>query len=328
MTCYSPQHGYRGRDGQFVSAKKDSPSQAPMTVGCGKCVGCRNDRAQQWSTRIVHEASMYKQNCFVTLTYSDENLPDSYSVNITEIQKFMKRLRKHISMEYNRNLKLYQWGDTPKPKKPICRYFAVGEYGSKTLRPHYHLIIFGYDFPDKVLWRVTDRSHRCYRSDLLEKAWPFGQSEIGNVTEQSAGYVARYTLKKVSGALAKDHYTRIHPLTGESVKVEPEFVTMSTHPGIGASWFRKYEMDVFPSDFAIVNGKKKTVPRYYCNKLRERYGTSVPEKVQLIRKDDLYPIQQRRKKALKLDAPNRTPERLAVREESHLLKVAQLKREI
>lgn len=237
---------------------------------------------------MLHEASS-----FLTLTFSDEYLPPSYSVDVRDMQLFMKRLRKRIG-------------------KPV-RFFACGEYGETNLRPHYHLILFGYDFPDRYPWRKTGSGFVTYRSAELEQVWWMGNAEIGTVTQESAGYVARYVLKKVNGRMADDHYRRIHPLTGEIVNVAPEFVTMSNKPGIGSGWYDKYSMDAFPSDFVIINGEKRPVPRYYKKKLEEETADEITAK---------------RKQEARKRAADNTPERLAVREEVLTLRLDQLTREL
>lgn len=259
-------------------------------------MGCRLARAQDWATRIGHEAKLHEANSFVTLTYNDLFLPDNYSVSVRAIQLFMKRVRKAGHK---------------------VRFFACGEYGEDNLRPHYHVMIFGYDFPDKKMWRKTGSGHLTYISEELAKLWPFGHHEIGNVQTESAGYVARYVMKKITGGAAAEHYRRVHPLTGEEVTVTPEFITMSTRPGIGAEWFTKYASDAFPSDFVIVDGQKKPVPRYYSKKLAASEDTLTPLKVHV-----------KRKEQSRLRAADNTPERLATRNESTLLRVARLKREM
>lgn len=296
MTCFHPQIGYRGANGQFVLAKKDSPTRVEMRVACGRCQGCRMARASAWAVRIEHEASLHKDCMFLTLTYDDNHLPDDYSVSIREVQLFMKRLRKSIE-----------------PKK--IRYFAVGEYGEKNGRPHYHIIIFGHRFSDLNPTRVTNQNHQCYESPELTKLWPFGLHEIGTVTAASGGYVARYSMKKVGGDMAFKHYERIHPYTGELVRVHPEFAVMSTHPGIGSGWFDKFERDAFPADHIVSKGRKFCVPEFYKKKLRDRYDAPSSDPDALNRRDDFAPIAAKRRKAALLSADNSTPERLAVREE-------------
>ena len=296
MTCFHPAHGFRGPDGKFVAARKDSPTQVPMVVPCGRCDGCKAARAASWAVRISHEASLRPDNAFVTLTYNDQFLPDDYSVSVREVQLFMKRLRKSI--------------------EPIrVRYFAVGEYGETSLRPHYHIIIFGYSFPDRQLWRVNTRSDPCYRSEHLERLWTKGNSEFGTVTAASGGYVARYSLKKVGGGPgAAKYYERVNPLTGEIVQCTPEFAVMSTHPGIGGDWFDQFEGDAFPSDFLVLDGKKVPVPKYYQRKLRGRYENGGDINALSVQ-DDLAPVLRKRVSEARERASDSTPERLAVREE-------------
>jgi hypothetical protein len=266
-----------------------------IELPCNQCVGCRMDRALDWSTRITHEAMLHYNNCFLTLTYSDEHLPADYSVSVRTMQLFMKRFRKYMGE---------------------CRFFACGEYGDGNLRPHYHVIIFGIDFDDKYPWRKTGSGHLVYRSPSLEKIWTLGHSEIGTVTEKSAGYVARYCLKKVNGDPAEDHYKRVHPVTGEIVSVAPEFINMSRKPGLGGAWYDAFRCDAFPSDFVVIDGKKRPVPEYYIRKL-ERDDPAMYADVR----------EARREKA-RAHAENNTPERLRVREECHKLKLRRLRREL
>lgn len=280
-----------------------------MVVPCGRCIGCRLDRSRDWATRIANEASLHDENSFITLTYSDEHLPDDYSVSIRSLQLFMKRLRKEIA-----------------PVK--CRFFACGEYGEDNGRPHYHIILFGYGFPDKTPWRQTKNGLVIHRSAELEKLWPYGYSEIGTVTAASGGYVARYVLKKVGGDAASEHYQRLNPLTGEIVWINPEFACMSTRPGIGRDWFNRYERDAFPSDFLVVDGKKVPIPNYYSKQLKDRFKNEGSNSTALVPRDDLDPIKRKRKERAKDHPENSTPERLATREESARLKQARFSRNL
>lgn len=212
-------------------------------------MGCRIERARQWAVRCMHEAQMHSENCFVTLTYSNENLPADYGVHVRDLQLFFKKLRKSLH-----------------PKR--IRFFACGEYGDEGLRPHYHALIFNHEFPNKTLWS-TRRGKNQYRSPQLDGLWPQGLATFGAVEYQSARYVAEYSNKKIGGDKAADYYTRIHPLTGKISTVSPEFATMSRRPGIGTPWLRKYKTDVFPSDFIVVDGKKQASTRFYDQQLEE-----------------------------------------------------------
>lgn len=260
-----------------------------MFIPCGQCIGCRLERAQQWATRMHHEASLHEASSFVTLTYADHRLPSDGSVSVKELQDFFKRLRYRV------------------PQR--LRYYACGEYGDQRGRPHYHAIIFGCDFDDKLPWRVSGSGYLLYRSRLLEEVWPFGHCEVGTVSHESAGYCARYCLKKVNGELAKAAYLRPHPVTGELHQVRPEFAVMSRRPGIGAGWYDRYKSDAFPSDFVIIDGGKRAVPRFYKKKLDE---------------DETLRVNAARAMRAFKHADNNTPERLAVREELAHLRAGQL----
>ncbi len=254
------------------------------------------DRAKEWAIRCFHESQMHDENSFVTLTYSPENLPHDGSLRVSDLQKFMKRLRKKFA-----------------PKK--IRFFACGEYGENLARPHYHLLLFGLAFPDQYFFKNSGSGNALYRSPTLEKIWTFGHSLIGDVTFESAGYVARYILKKINGDLADDHYLRADE-HGEAIWLAPEFTTMSRSPGIAKSWYDKYSSDIFPGDFAVTpEGKKVKTPRYYSN-LLEREQPDLLGELKLARQD-----------AFKTHQENNTDERLRVRETCHEAKTNLLTRD-
>lgn len=303
MTCYSPYKAFRGV-AKHPSGKpvltfnpiKAINSTNPLTLPCGKCIGCRIDRSRDWAIRCHHEAQMTQfttGNSFLTLTYDDDNLPEDYSVQKTVAQTFMKSLRHQLY-----------------PHK--IRFLTCGEYGELTLRPHYHSLIFGYDFrSDRKFYKENANGDRLYTSELLSKCWTFGQALLGDVSYQSAAYVARYVMKKINGDEAARHYLRTHPKTGLTVQVQPEFMLPSMRPGIGSSWFEKYKSDVFPSDFLVVDGKQHPVPRYYLKKLEE---------------EEIKKIKRQRKRASLPHKQNSTPERLAVREVVKTSQILKLKR--
>lgn len=239
----------------FQRSKASNPDN-PMTLPCGRCTGCRLEYSRQWAVRAMHEASLYENNCFVTLTYEDDRLPKDGSVSIREHQLFLKRLRKEF----------YRPGRSE--DDPGIRFLGCGEYGDRFLRPHYHYCLFNHDFPDKYHWR-TERGQRLYRSPSLEKVWPYGHAEVGSVTFESAAYVARYAMKKITGDMAREHYLQPHPVTGHLHQVQPEFMKMSLRPGLGYGWFQKFRDDIYPSGFIVVNGHKATIPRFYDLKLKE-----------------------------------------------------------
>lgn len=224
----------------------------------------------------MHEASLHEDNCFITLTYDEKNLPENGQLVYKHFQDFMKRLRDKIGV-------------------PI-RFYMCGEYGSQDGRPHFHAAIFGYNFPDRVPWK-TGQKHTIYRSAELEKLWTSGFSSLGTLTTESANYVAGYVHKKIIGPRAKEHYTRFNPLTGEWYELVPEFNKMSTHPGLGKAWFEKFRQDVYPHDFVMHGDSKEQVPTYY-DKLLERSDPAEMNRIKERRKQTAYdqPEEDRPKK--------------------------------
>lgn len=237
---------------------------------------------------------MHEVSCFVTLTYSPEKLPVGGSLNKKHFQDFMKRLRKKHGSK--------------------IRFFHCGEYGDQLDRPHYHAIIFGLDFADKKRHSKNERGEQLYKSETLEKLWGHGFCLIGAVTDQSTAYVARYIVKKVTGKNAATHYQKLDPATGEIFNLQPEYVTMSRRPGIGASWYAKYASSVFPSDHVVIRGKEAGPPKYY-RKILEVDDPKLSETLRF----------KRIRSAAKRKADN-TPERLLVKEECRKAKTRSLKR--
>lgn len=273
-----------GKRGLVFDSRKALIEGSLLTVPCGVCLGCRLDRSQAWGIRCHHEAQMHESAVFLTLTYANEFLPDDNSVSVHVAQKFMKDLRNAFS---SRGIKV--------------RFLLCGEYGSKKGRAHYHVIVFGYDFPDRVIDRHTTRGDRLYKSAELDKIWPYGFASIGAVSFESARYTASYSMKQYRGPGSEEHYDRQHPLTGEFHNVSPEFATMSRRPGIGESWLSKFKSDVYPSDVVAIGGKFLKPPRFYDDQLSE---------------EELEPIKRKRKqRAASVSAAERSRERLRCREE-------------
>lgn len=250
----NPLKGFWSREGggrvNIAGAVRGSKGDMPedVRIPCGKCIGCRLDKARDWATRCVHEASMHSVSCFTTFTYDDDHLPPDYSVSVRELQLLMKRLRKSYG---------------------VMRFFGVGEYGPSTRRPHYHVLLFGFRPDDGLLLKTGRNGDPVYASAQLSKVWPFGFTSFGEVTHQSAGYVARYALKKFTGPDAPAVYRLCHPITGAAVEQAPEFARMSLRPGIGYEWLKRFECDVYPSKFVVVDGRKRPVPQAYKRRLAE-----------------------------------------------------------
>lgn len=226
-----------------------------ISVPCGRCVGCKLERARQWTIRIMHEAQGYRDNSFLTLTMRDEELVyggQQATLFKPHLQNFWKRLRKEVGH---------------------VRYFACGEYGELRSRPHYHACLFGFDFPDKRLLRAEE-GRDLFSSELLDSLWTHGHCSVGALTPGSAAYVARYILDKNLGKEAVYY---------EAQGIEPEFTVMSRRPGIGSKWFGKYAGDVYPEDRVVGdNGAKSRPPRFY-DKLFEAESPEVLREIKIKR---------------------------------------------
>ncbi len=301
--------GYRSRSIN-VSGKRNvvfNPTAGyrdlPVVVPCGQCVGCRLERSRQWAIRCFHEASLFEENSFVTLTYNDTNLPndpDKYhpctgTLVLRDFQLFMKRLRKKFG--------------------PGIRFYACGEYGEKFGRPHYHVCLFNFEPPDLRLYKERDNT-KTYTSQIMDETWDMGFTLTGSVTFQSAAYVARYILKKINGPVATQHYEMVDPETGQITRRLPEFTTMSRRPGIGKLWYDKFKTDVYDYDFVVLNGKKMRLPRFYD----KQYEITDP--------DDYNRIKRSRIHNAKLHADDQTKSRLQVRETVQLSRLEILPRNL
>jgi len=210
-----------------------------IPLPCGKCSSCIEARSKSWAIRCLCEASLYQENCFLTLTYSNNCIPKGLCKS--DVQKFIKRLR----VAY--------------PGKEI-RYFGCGEYGEHTHRPHYHLIIFGF-FPDDAKYELTTNAGgNFYSSKKMQELWPFGFISVGDCSYASCAYVARYCQKKLKNPDSR------------------EFTIMSLKPGIGARYFNEhkefiYKYDAIFGDFG--HGKLSHRPSRYFDKLFERCDPTV-----------------------------------------------------
>ncbi|WNK13031.1 MAG: replication initiator protein [Microvirus sp.] len=264
MACWSPLRAWQKDSGEIVFVERGS-IRRELSLPCGQCSGCRTARSREWAVRCIHESSMHDSSYFLTLTYAPEHCP--ISLVYSHFQLFMKRLRKwdrsyKISL-YEADCKSGSRARDPAFSPQPLRFYMCGEYGEQFSRPHYHACLFGISLPDLVVYSETGSGSTIYISKILDSLWPFGYASIGAVTFESAAYVARYVMKKVTGPRAADHYRRCIVETGEMVDVVPEFTRMSLKPGIGASWIAKYSDDVYTTDACIIKGKRVKPPRYY-----------------------------------------------------------------
>jgi len=303
MVCFHPIEGYRTPGGQVAFAKRYGWQDRKVTIPCGQCQGCRLERSRQVAIRIMHEASLYEANVFLTLTYRDECLPENDSLELRDWQLFMKRLKKR---ERGRKI----------------RFYHCGEYGETTHRPHYHAILFNTDFPDKVFLKKSETGLPIYKSDYLDEIWRHGDCYIGSVTFESAAYCGRYVMKKLTGSRKSEYGSR-----------EPEYATSSLKPGIGAPWLLKWKSDVYPHDYCVINGLQVRVPKYYDQFAEgKQHGnwvldnTGYPLWMPNLQQSEGQLRQNIRIRNAAKHSDDNTPERLAVREELTRLRIERLTR--
>ncbi|WNK13388.1 MAG: replication initiator protein [Microvirus sp.] len=258
-TCPLPARRVGGRIeflGRSLEGRFFSSPLATLQIPCGQCAECRLKRSREWAIRCTHEASLHADNCFLTLTYRDDER--AVSLDYGDFQAFMKRLRARFSRDKIMFFACGEYGET----NPATGVKDGGKY-----RAHFHAILFGFNFPDRVPCRMLGRSD-LEKSVLLDELWRFGDCKIGKVTFESAAYVARYAMKKVNGDLAKSVYTVITP-TGEMIERVPEMLVMSKRPAIGKVWFEKFGKGVYYRDKVVARGVEMQPPRYYDKLLPE-----------------------------------------------------------
>ena len=187
-----------------------------MDLPCGRCEGCRITKKREWGIRCFHEAQTHRHNAFITLTYDDEHNPGQISK--LELQRFFKRLRKHGKF----------------------RYFACGEYGDLTHRPHYHALIFGQDFRFNES-RTTQRGD--YTSPVIADCWDKGLHECADVSGSAAFYVAGYEQKKIN---------------------DPDTFTLMSR-NIGKEYAEKYQGDLRRAQSVVIEGKEHPIPKKYAD---------------------------------------------------------------
>lgn len=230
MSCFYPRDAWKARrlneNGKrpIVFRRSEGYEDMALQVSCGKCDGCRADKALTWALRCANEASLYDRNCFLTLTYDDNHLPADGKIHVEHLQAFFKRLR----------------------HKADVRYYACGEYGGQTKRPHYHALIFGQDFKGASNIEINDD---LYSDPALCDWWGFGSVVAAPFTMATACYVAGYVAKKIGD--------------------EDSFQVMSRRPGIGKAWIQKYWKEVAVSGKVVVEGREYPCPPRYLAWMEE-----------------------------------------------------------
>lgn len=254
------------------------------TLICGQCVACRLRKSTEWATRCMHEAKCHPWNIWVTLTYTDENLPQRYFTGqyhpLTAKPVYSGTLYKRHMQAFYRAFRKALKKDLPIRHENQLRYYYAGEYGEKYRRPHYHACLFGVDLYDKKHYSNTAAGYELFTSETLSKLWPHGLHTISALTWETAAYTARYAMKKITGQKQEEHYKVINRETGEIIILEPEFNDMSRNPGIGYTWYERYKKSVYMEKRigVRVRGNITPPPRYY-DKLLQRQNPTLYDRV-------------------------------------------------
>lgn len=276
-------------DPETGEAKDLYPGYEAVLVPCGKCRGCTIQRSRDWANRLMLEKQLYHDDeCwFLTLTYDEFHVPTvmnpvsgttEMTLRSDHCSWFMKRLREFSGIDG-------------------IRFYAAGEYGEHTKRPHMHICLFG--LPKELLdLEETGKSPKgflYYKSPLIEKSWsvdgyPLGHHGIAPMTWETCAYVARYCTKKIGG-LKDDVYS--------SLGIEREFSRMSRRPGIGRVYYDRNAKEIFEEDKITIStprgGRSFRPPRYY-DKL---YDLDSPEELEALK-------EKRKKSASALDRKDST----------------------
>lgn len=244
--------------------KNETEEIKVMEIPCGHCIGCRLDYSREWANRCTLEAKKHKNNYFITLTYDEEHLPEGGTLIKKDLQDFIKRLRATWEYKYN--------------EKEI-KFYACGEYGGKTERPHYHVILFNMPIKTENLqpYKINEQHEMLYKCRELDKIWGKGFVTVGGVSWNSCAYVARYMTKKHKGPGAEKYY--------KEKGIIPEFCTMSRRPGIGRAYYEENKEEIYWNDEITIptkSGVTKVKPSKYYDKL---YDQEQPEIMESIKKD-------------------------------------------
>lgn len=214
---------------------------------CGECLLCRWERSNEWALRCKLEAGRFERNMFITLTYNWlwERRTGAH-VTHSDLRRFLKNLRTY----FYRHLGLTG-----------IRFFACGEYGRESFRPHYHLILFNCPhFGDEKAFAKDKAGFPLYKSNILNRLWGRGFCSIGEVSDHSIDYVTR--------SRVKDCFIKTKKKKGY-----PAFITMSRlDGGLGGQYFKEHFDEIVKNDCIVYNGKRYPIPRGFNRKLEEIFG--------------------------------------------------------
>ena len=223
-----------------------------IEIPCGKCIGCRLEYSRQWANRCMLELQEHDSSYFCTFTYDDAHLPLSYYADpdtgeaipcATLVKRDFQLLMKRIRKEF---------------KNDKIRFFGCGEYGSETLRPHFHIVLFGLHLDDLKYYKRSAQGYDYFNSPRLQSCWKKGYVVVGEVNWQTCAYVARYVTKKLTGSLASFY---------SDFNIEPPFILMSRKPGIARNYYDENSDNIYKYDSIVLSNPEKPLkfkpPRYF-----------------------------------------------------------------
>lgn len=300
--------------------KNTHPNYKKQIIPCRTCIGCRLDYSRDWANRGYLEAKKGEHNYFITLTYDDEHKPFSDTmisengITYTDLEKnwngylekrhfesFLHDIRQKFKRKYNHT---------------GIKFLGCGEYGGKTNRPHYHIILFNAPFPSETFYNSKFINQNIYwQNSLIEEVWRYGISNITLATWDTIAYTARYVTKKIYGTHSKEEYA--------SKGQTPEFIRMSR--GIGKDYYEQNKERIWKNDEIIIkntNGAISTKPPKYYTRLLEKENKEASDNL----KKNRQKLADQNQKVLDQTFTGGRLERLRIKESTHEEKHKQLKR--
>lgn len=328
-------------------------------IPCGQCLACRLDYSRQWAIRCMLEAKYHTYNIFLTLTYDDAHVPlcDVIDKNTGQILHGYQALKRKDLTDFIKRMRAY-WSNHYDPvsgqgvnfacDSPLLRFFYCGEYGERSHRPHYHLIVFNCQVPDLEVIKTSRAGYKVFTSQIIQKLWGCGFVTIGAVNFNSCAYVAKYMLKKLKGRDKREqqqcfgHYFPANldaspeGRRGAGCSAPPdhaglvdglpvEFVGSSRRPGLARLHFEKNSDRIYSSDrvYYVSNDEiaESQPPKYYDRLFRDFHGDDAYAKIAEKREKNA----QARQKQL-IEAMSMTDEELRSREDRILRRKEKKKR--
>lgn len=297
--------------------KRDELPYSWEKVPCKECAGCQEAYSKEWATRCMLEAARYEHNYFITLTYDEYHIPKNDELLNKKTGEVFENdnweqghlCPDHIT-KFNKDVREY-W--RTHYEHTGIKFYASGEYGGLTRRPHYHMIMFNLPIKleDLKIYKVKN-GHILWNCDILTKIWDKGFVGLAEVNWDTCAYTARYVMKKLKGKIEDEKYY-------ENGMV-PEFVRMSRRPGIGIDYFKEHMQEMYKNDEIILAGHAEKIqpvkpPKYYDRMFKDLEPKKMDE-IKAIRKR----IAEESTKMKNLNTDLTESERLCVEEKQKLCK--------